>query len=113
MDTRWVSEQFDSVDVKDKRLQRRATQIAQACRESPDKSLPQRFQDWAGLKASYRFFSNPKVTHQSLQQTHYQNVLEHARRCNGRVLFIQDGSELLFNTRPWIHGLTVLQKSVK
>ena len=91
--------------MKDARLQKRAVQIAQGCAEHPDKSLPDRFDDWAGVKAAYRFFSNPKASHQVLQQPHYQEVLEKALWSEELVLFIQDGSELLFNSHPWTHGL--------
>lgn len=105
MNYRWIHQQFSNVKMKDARLQKRAVQIAQGCAEHPDKSLPDRFEDWAGIKAAYRFFDNPKASHQTLQQPHYQEVLEKARWSEELVLFIQDGSELLFNSHPWTHGL--------
>lgn len=105
MNDQWIYDQFGNVNINDARLQQRAVAIAHACAEHPEKSLSGRFDDWAGLKAAYRFFSNPKVTHQTLQQPHYQEVLEKARFSEDLVLFIQDGSELLFNSHPWTHGL--------
>lgn len=105
MNYQWIHQQFSNVNMKDARLQKRAVQIAQGCAEHPDKSLPDRFDDWAGVKAAYRFFSNPKASHQVLQQPHYQEVLEKALWSEELVLFIQDGSELLFNSHPWTHGL--------
>ncbi|MGA8164536.1 MAG: transposase DNA-binding-containing protein, partial [Waddliaceae bacterium] len=105
MNSRWIHEQFANVNMNDTRLQKRAVMIAQGCAERPEKSLSGRFEDWAGLKAAYRFFSNPKVTHQALQQPHYQEVLEKARFSQELVLFIRDGSELLFNSHPWTQGL--------
>jgi len=105
MNYQWIYQQFSNVNMKDARLQKRAVQIAQGCAEHPDKSLSERFEDWAGLKAAYRFFSNPKASHQTLQQPHYREVLEKARWSEELVLFIQDGSELLFNSHPWTHGL--------
>jgi hypothetical protein len=94
----WIHQQFSKVNMKDARLQKRAVQIAQGCAKHPDKSLSERFEDWAGLKAAYRFFSHPKASHQTLQQPHYRKVLEKARWSEEIVLFIQDGSELLFNS---------------
>ena len=105
MKERWIYEQFSRIDVGDARLQKRAVEIALSCADHPEKSLSGRFDDWAGLKAAYRFFSNPKATHQTLQQPHYHEVLEKARWSEELVLFIQDGSELLFNSHPWTHGL--------
>jgi hypothetical protein len=57
------------------------------------------------LQGAYRFFSDPKITYQALQKPHYDKVLEKARWSEELVLFIQDGSELLFNSHPWTHGL--------
>lgn len=105
MNKQWIHQQFEKIDMKDARLEQRAIEIAQSCAEHPEKSLSGRFDNWAGLKAAYRFFSNPKATHQTLQKAHYQEVLEKARWTEELVLFIQDGSELLFNSHPWTHGL--------
>jgi hypothetical protein len=105
MKEQWLHEQFSKIDVSDKRLKKRAVDIAIGCAEHPEESLAGRFDDWADLKATYRFFSHPKITHQTLQQPHYHQVLERARWCEETVLFIQDGSELLFNSHPWTHGL--------
>ena len=101
----WVYEQLSRIHVRDARLKKRAVDIAIGCSKRPEESLAGRCNDWADLKATYRFFSNPKITHQALQQSHYQEVLEKARYSEKLVLFIQDGSELLFNSHRWTFGL--------
>lgn len=105
MKQEWMYDQFLQIDVHDARLQKRAVDIAIGCAEHPEESLAGRFDEWADLKATYRFFSNPKITHQVLQQPHYEEVATRARVSEELVLFIQDGSELLFNSHPWTHGL--------
>jgi hypothetical protein len=105
MKEQWLYDQFSRIDVSDTRLQKRAVDIAIGCAEHPEESLAGRFDDWADLKATYRFFSHPNITHRVLQQPHYHQVLEKARISEELVLFIQDGSELLFNSHPWTHGL--------
>lgn len=105
MNTQWIQKHFSGVQMADARLQKRAVKIAQACAEHPDKNLPGRFENWAGIKAAYRFFSNDKATHQSLQSAHYKHVLTEAAESDQTVLFIQDGSELLFNSHDWTFGL--------
>jgi hypothetical protein len=105
MKSEWIHRQFADIDTKDARLQKRAVTIAEACTKHPEQSLPGCFEDWAGLKGAYRFFSNPKITHQILQRPHYKETLEKARFSDKLVLFIQDGSELLFNSHQWTHGL--------
>jgi Transposase DNA-binding/Transposase DDE domain/Transposase Tn5 dimerisation domain len=105
MKEEWIYDQFSKIDVGDARLQKRAFNIAKGCAEHPEESLAGRFDEWADLKAAYRFFSNSKITHQALQQPHYKHVLNKACFSEETVLFIQDGSELLFNSHPWTHGL--------
>jgi len=43
--------------------------------------------------------------HEKLQSGHYENVRKEALAASGRVLFIQDGSELIYNSHPWTTGL--------
>jgi hypothetical protein len=105
MKEQWIYEQFSTIDVGDTRLQKRAVDVAIGCAEHPEESLAGRFDKWADLQGAYRFLRNPKITHQALQQPHWDRVLERARFSEETVLFIQDGSELLFNSHPWTHGL--------
>lgn len=105
MKEQWLYNQFSTINAGDARLQKRAVDIAIGCAKQPEESLAGRFSAWADLKAAYRFFSNSKITHQILQQPHYHQVLEKARCSEDLVLFIQDGSELLFNSHPWTQGL--------
>ena len=105
MKEQWIYEQFSRIDVGDTRLQKRAVDVAVGCAEHPEESLAGRFDKWADLQGTYRFLSNPKITHQALQQPHWHQVLEKARFSEETVLFIQDGSELLFNSHRWTHGL--------
>lgn len=105
MKEQWIYEQFSKIDAGDTRLQKRAVDIGIGCAAHPEESIAGRFDKWADLQAAYRFFRNPKITHQVLQQPHYHQVLEKARFSKELVLFIQDGSELLFNSHPWTHGL--------
>ena len=72
---------------------------------SPDLAICILFLKPGGIYAAYRFFSHPKITHQVLQEPHWHQVLEKACWSEEIVLFIQDGSELLFNSHPWTHGL--------
>ncbi|MGA8164512.1 MAG: IS4 family transposase, partial [Waddliaceae bacterium] len=48
-------------------------------------------------KGAYRFFDSPEVTHETLQKVHNENVVEIAGASSRMVLFIQDGSELIYN----------------
>lgn len=71
---------------------------------APEQSLPDRHENWADLKAAYRFLNNPKVTPAELQRTHREQV---RAECAGhaRILAIQDGSELDFSSHRSVKGL--------
>lgn len=105
MKEQWIYDQFSKIEVNDARLQKRAVDIATGCAKHPEESLAGRFDDWADLKATYRFLNNPKITHHLLQEPHCHQILEKARFLDETVLFIQDSSELLFNSHPSTQGL--------
>lgn len=98
--------------ARDKRL----VAVGVALAASPGASMPKAFEDWAGLKGAYRFFSNEAVTHQGILGGH---VAATAQRCMGRpvVLAVQDTTCLTFshpveedgsiNDMPAVHGLFV------
>ena len=98
---RWVQEQWPANSCCDPRLSRRAVNIALATLRQPTKSIPGRFSLQKDVKGCYRFLGNKAVGHQMLQQQHYENVLKEAASETGRVLFIQDGSELIYNNLKW------------
>ena len=59
----WVFRELGLAALGDARLTARALRLASDLAAHPDLSLSSVYQsDWAGLKAGYRFFDNPKVT---------------------------------------------------
>jgi len=72
--------------------------------EAPDRSLPDRHENWGDIKAAYRFFNNPKVTPEGIQSTHRQQVRQ---LCTAHpvVLAIEDGSELDYTSHRSVEGL--------
>ena len=71
---------------------------------SPDQSLPDRHEKWSDLKAAYRFFSNPKITPERIQEAHRQQVRA-ACVSHTRILAVQDGSELDYTSHHAVAGL--------
>lgn len=101
----WIENQWPSKIFMDPRLHKRTIKIAKAFLEFPDRSIPKRFSSIAEVKGCYRFFNQSQVNHQMLQSIHYENTQEEALKPDGKVLFIQDGSELTYNTHRWTSGL--------
>lgn len=97
----WVEQQWPSFVFFDPRLHKRACHIASTMLKLPKASIPERFQLQKEIKGCYRFLNNKGISHQMLQHQHYENVLKDAASASGRVLFIQDGSELIYNNLKW------------
>ena len=99
----WASEEFDTIDLGDARLNKRAVKLAEAFAQSPTASIPGACHDRAELRAAYRFFDHEDVG--------FWDVLEPHMRCTERrmaahpvALCLQDTSSLDFNGRD-IEGL--------
>ena len=105
MNKEWVEKQWQGSELGDKRLAKRAVKIGAACLETPDGSLPKKFGSWGDTKGAYRFFDSNGVSHEALQKVHNKNVIQAASITEQMVLFIQDGSELIYNTHKCTHGL--------
>lgn len=97
----WVEQQWPSSIFFDPRLHKRAVNIASAILKLPKASIPERFKLQKEIKGCYRFLNNKAISHQMLQHQHYENVLKEAASTPEQVLFIQDGSELIYNNLNW------------
>jgi Transposase DNA-binding/Transposase Tn5 dimerisation domain len=96
---------------------KRLLRIGQAMSKAASASFPQQFaKDEAGLKGAYRFFDNPEVTPEAILERHISATRERCR-ARGKVLCIQDTTDLLFkhqvegvgpiNQLPKVRGLWV------
>ena len=97
----WIEKQWPSFLFFDPRLHKRVINIASAMLNRPTASISERFSLQKDVKGCYRFLDHKKVNHQMLQRQHYENVCAEATTESGRVLFIQDGSELIYNGLKW------------
>jgi hypothetical protein len=102
---KWIEKQWPSMMFFDPRVHARAIFIALACVRFPTASIPERFKSFSAIKGCYRFLDRKDMGHQKLQSGHYDSVRMEALASEGRVLFIQDGSELLYNNHKWTAGL--------
>jgi len=66
----WVVEEFSQVDLGDSRLNDRFRSIMLDLSRHCSKTLASSFDSWSKIKASYRFFSNPKVKEQAMLAPH-------------------------------------------
>ena len=98
---KWAEKQWPSFLFFDPRHHKRVLSIVSAMLAKPTASLPGRFCFQKEIKGCYRLLGNERISHQMLQSQHYSNVIAEAASTTDRVLFIQDGSELLYNNLEW------------
>ncbi len=101
----WVFRELGLASLGDARLTARALRLASDLAAHPDLSLSSLYSgDWAGLRAGYRFFDNPKVTPAQLLAPHCAATWE---RCasEGIVLIAQDTTYFNFTTHPATTGM--------
>ena len=92
----WVEQEFKSIDIGDKRLNKRATKVLKSFIGNPEQSIPSTFQSWSETKAVYRFFDNPSVTPKKLLKPHQVATLERIK-AHPTVLLIEDTSSLNYS----------------
>ncbi len=78
--------------------------MAAATAGAPDHSLPDQHPSWTDLKPAYRFFNNPGVTPERVQEAHRRPVRE-ACATHARIPAVQDGSELDYASHRSVEGL--------
>jgi hypothetical protein len=95
----WAESEFASAQLGDQRRTQRLVKIATNLVQKPGGTLPQAFPRWRELKAAYRFFNQPKVTFQQIQQPHWQRTRA-VCQAPGEYLLIEDTTDLDYTDHP-------------
>lgn len=100
----WAKEQFRSVNLRDKRLDRRVVRVAEAMAADPSGSIPKQSRTWKQTKGAYRLFDHPKATFESLSEPYWQETRRQCQQCDV-VLLIQDTTWLDYASHWATKGL--------
>jgi hypothetical protein len=92
----WAAKEFETLDLGDARLNRRAVLLAERLAQKPVASIPNACQNWSETVAAYRFLSNEDVNWDDVMQAHWQ-ASEQRISQHPVVLCLQDTTELDFN----------------
>src|SRR3954463_8041073 len=84
---------MNSVDLKDKRLNRRVQQILSDFAGRPTASIPAACGGHAEMTAAYRFFDNDKVAFANTLRPHVDRTLERVA-AQPVALLVQDTTEI-------------------
>jgi hypothetical protein len=100
----WAADEFEEVDLGDKRLNSRLIKLCDAFSKAPESPINQACADWAETKAAYRFFKNEHVDTERIISAHRDKTS--GRAANHRtVLAIQDTSYLVYTNHIKTKGL--------
>jgi hypothetical protein len=85
------------VQLGDARRTARLVRVTAALAQNPNGTLPGTFTDWKDLRAAYRLFAEPDVTHDAIVAPHCLRVGQ-ACQAPGKYLLVEDTTTLSFNT---------------
>jgi hypothetical protein len=68
----WVVDEMKTVDLKDKRLNQRLTEVLSQLGGHPAASIPAACGGHAEMTATYRLFDNEKATFEAILQPHLE-----------------------------------------
>jgi hypothetical protein len=100
----WVASEFAAVEFGDRRLDDRFRLIMLDLLRHCGKTLASSFESWSKIKASYRFFANPRVSMRAMLAPHICQTVERVRACS-TVLVVQDTTYFDFSRREKTKGL--------
>ena len=103
----WAESEFALAQLGDQRRTQRLVKIGTQLVQCPGGTLPQAFPGWSELKAAYRFFNQPKVTFEQIQQPHWRRTRA-ACQAPGEYLLIEDTSELDYTDHPATEEMGVI-----
>ncbi len=100
----WACEEFECVDLGDKRLNNRLITLCERFSDSPESPINQACTDWAETKAAYRFFRNEQVDAKAIMAAHRDKTAQRVR-AHDTVLAIQDSSYFVYTSHLTTKGL--------
>lgn len=99
----WAQREFEQVQLGDRRLNRRAVEVARAMASDPQGSIPRQSRSWSKTKGAYRLFNHPRVNFDSISQAHWRQT---RLDCTAPVvLLIQDTTWLDYSRHPGNQGM--------
>lgn len=99
----WTESEFETINLGDCRLNRRALRIFDQLGHAPGRTITQTFQSWKEIKASYNFFSSDLVSGDKLLGPHTEKTIERIREFPV-VLLPSDTTEIDYTSKSAMKG---------
>jgi len=100
----WARERFAEARLGDARRTRRLVKLAEQMAGNSSGTIPQQTGGVADMKAAYRLFAAPRVTHEAILEPHIAWTRAQTVALP-RVFLVQDTAELNFTTHAQCEGL--------
>lgn len=100
----WVEVELSTLELGDKRLDKRSKKILSKLSERPQESIPEIFCTGAEMHACYRFLNNDLVTPKKLLEPHIKATIKRIQK-HSVVLLPSDSTSFDFSSRPGMEGL--------
>ena len=92
----WAAQEFETLDLGDARLNKRAVLLAERLAAKPTASIPNACSNWTETIAAYRFLNNDRLSWEDVMQPHWQASVQRMA-AHPLVLCLQDTTELDYN----------------
>jgi hypothetical protein len=99
----WAEEEFEEIDLGDKRLNTRTISIVETLGLAPGRTIPQAFQSWKEIKACYNFFKNGSISSQKLLAPHLKKTIERIKEYPV-VLLPSDTTDINYTSKDAMEG---------
>lgn len=94
----WAQQEFRTVDLGDKRLDRRLVEVVANLAAAPRESIPTASEGWAETQAAYRLFRNEKVTAEKILRPHAEETIRRIAKLPV-ALVLQDTTDLDYSAK--------------
>src|SRR5215212_4655286 len=105
-----MEEEFRTAELGDKRRKNRAIRVASALFAKPGASIPEACGTRSAWTAAYRLIGSEEVSAEQLRAAHADATVRRALDTGGRVLVVQDTTELNFSGRQTLQGIGPLDR---
>lgn len=99
----WVELEMETIDLGDRRLNQRSISIMEGLGLAPGRTIPQTFQAWNEIKATYNFFNNDLVSEEKILAPHLEKTIERIKEYPV-VLFASDTTDINYTTKIAMKG---------
>jgi hypothetical protein len=92
----WIEQELAAARLPDARLEKRLHSLVGQLAKGVGRSIPFACQDWAAVKAAYRFFSNGRVGEEQILAGHFAATRERIRCTEELFLVVHDTTEFSY-----------------